>query len=79
MVKNMFEKKPKEILDDICKDYGITLEDLKSERRFGIFVMARKEAAFRLRQLRLSYQSIGILLGGRDHATIIYYLSDLKR
>lgn len=59
----------------VCKRFGITEEQLKSNSRISVLVMARTVIAKRLRKERLSFPSIGMLLGGRDHTTVIHYLN----
>jgi len=72
------EKKEFNITDyiaSVCNRFGITDEQLKSNSRISVLVMARTVIAKRLRKEGLSTPSIGMLLGGRDHTTVIHYLN----
>jgi chromosomal replication initiation ATPase DnaA len=62
-----------EIINEVCKRWGITEEELKGKSRLNIYVKARKEVAHKLRELGLSYPSIAQILGKEDHTTIINY------
>lgn len=64
-----------EIKKDVCKNFGISIEDLEGRSRLRSLVMARKLFAFRARnEAYCSLSEIGILLGGRDHTSIMHYL-----
>jgi chromosomal replication initiation ATPase DnaA len=68
------------IIKSICEKWGITEEELKSKERINVYVKARIDVAETLRrELGLSYNSIGMLLGGRDHTTVMSYLGVKKR
>lgn len=66
-------------ISKICKKYGITEEQLKSKSRLNLLVSARVEIAKRLKKEGLSYPSIGMILGYRDHTTIIHYMNKKRR
>lgn len=54
---------------------GVPPHAIKGNRRTKGYVMARYEVAYRLRtEMGLSLPRIGVILGGRDHATIIHGL-----
>ena len=64
---------PNQIIKEISKKYGITIEQLMGKDRSNWFVRARVEAIKRMRnELDLSFPDIGRYLGKRNHATIIY-------
>lgn len=68
------ESSVSQIISDVCQKWGITEENLKGNSRINIFVMARREAAKAMRESTdISYTSIGVILGGRDHATVLRY------
>ena len=69
-VKNMAE-----MLMDVCRGYGLSLENIQSPARTTMLVKARKVFAVRAyKECGASLTEIGIALGNRHHTTIIYYL-----
>ena len=69
-VKNMAE-----ILMDICRGYGISIENIQSKSRTHMLVLARKVFAKRAyTECGASYTEIGIALGNKHHTTILHYL-----
>lgn len=63
-----------EIITNVCEKWAISEDQLKSQSRINVFVLARQEASKKLhKELGLSYPSIGVLLGGRCNATIRSY------
>lgn len=66
-----------QILESVCKFYGISPQLVCSTRRFKDVVEARMVAAFLLRRdryLNLSLKHIGNILGGKDHTSIIHFV-----
>lgn len=64
---------PDYIIDCICKDRGLLLYELKTRMRKRDVVFARQLICWYLRKLTpLSLKSVGDLLGGRDHTTVIH-------
>ena len=75
-VKNMAK-----ILMDVCKGYGISLDDIRGPARTTMLIRARKVFAKRAqKEWGASSTEIGIALGNRDHTTILHYLhsEDIK-
>lgn len=75
-IKNMAE-----MLMDVCRGYGISLENIQSHTRTKMLVQARKVFAMRAyKECGASSTEIGVALGNRDHTTILHYLktSDFK-
>lgn len=69
-VKNMAE-----ILMDVCRGYGISLENIQGPIRTKMLVRARKVFASRAyKECGASYTEIGVALGNRHHTTILHYL-----
>lgn len=63
----------KEIIREVCKKHQVTIPELKGIRRSRQFVIARHEASYRLsKETTLTLGQIGILVGGRDHTTILH-------
>ena len=67
------------IIKLVAKKHGITLRQLLGPLRIRHLVTARSEAAHILRNdLGLTYPAIGLILGRRDHTTIINLLQHHK-
>ena len=63
------------IIKEVAQDNGVTYDDIISHKRSAKISNARKIAAKRIRSsTNLSLSSIGKILGGRDHATVIHLL-----
>ena len=62
----------------VCKRFGITEEQLKGNSRLSVLVTARIIVSKRLRKEGLSLPSIGMILGGRNHTSIGYYLEQKR-
>lgn len=57
----------------VCRKYGVTLNDMKSERRTQNIVEPRQVAMYLCKELTgRSYPEIGRRFGGRDHTTAIH-------
>ena len=64
---------PDRILKAVCQHFEVTVADLCSPRRPQALSFARQSAMFLLRErTELSLSEIGVLLGGRDHTTILH-------
>lgn len=62
-----------QIINDVANYYGITARQLVSGGRHRIYADPRHVAAYCLHvRLGLGYSTIGRMLGGKCHATIIY-------
>lgn len=67
---------------EVAGAHGLTPADLTGRSRIAPIVLARAEAAYRLRfETELFCWQIGVLLGGRDHSTIVHLtqVHDLRR
>ena len=61
------------ILEDVSSYYGLEITDVTSGSRLSEFVRARDMFAYLCREYTsASYNDIGKMLGGRNHATIIH-------
>lgn len=68
------------IMNEVANVYGVTAEDIISMKRAAQVSIARKVCCFVLKEVTdMSYKSIGMEIGGRDHSTIIYYYSDIEK
>lgn len=67
------------ILDSVCKDFGISMYQLRMRKRKPEFVYARYFAAIILREnTSLSLWDIAKLVGNGDHSTVIYGMKKIK-
>ena len=75
--------KPKEItpqliIDVVCEHFGITLDQIKSKSRSNDIAKPRQIAMYLSKNMTdASLDSIGSLLGGRDHSTIIHVINKI--
>ncbi len=69
-----------EIQDEVCRHYGVTLEDIKGERRTRRVVTPRQVAMYLCRELTdSSLPQIGQSFGGRDHTTVMHAIQRVSR
>lgn len=67
------------ILNEVSNVYGVTPEDILSNKRSSKISLARKVSAYIIKETTsMSYKSIGLDMGGRDHSTIMYYHDDIN-
>ncbi len=69
---------PAEIVLQTAHEVGVTVEAMKSARRWARLVVARRLAAERLLAAGLCYRDIGRALGGKDHTGVMYLLGAIK-
>ena len=64
---------PKQVISEIARYYGVSMEDILSKKRSREIVTPRQVSMYILRsEFDLSFPQIGSHLGGRDHTTIMY-------
>ncbi len=69
-----------ELLAEIARYLGFTVEALRGKSRQRPLVSARQEAMYVFRELTdLSYPAIARLFGGRDHTTVIHAVDKITR
>jgi hypothetical protein len=65
-----------EIAGVICREYGITLNDLQSSRRYSKTVVLPRQLIWALVRdiygAKISLRELGEIFGGKDHATVIH-------
>src|SRR5699024_9339189 len=70
---NKREVTPELILDIVADHFGITVADLKSNKRNEDIAFPRQIAMFLIRTMtESSLKAVGIILGGKDHSTVKY-------
>jgi chromosomal replication initiator protein len=68
-----------QVLDAVCRRYGLDTATLKSRQRSHEVALARQVAMYLLREeLDCSLPQIGQTLGGRDHTTVLYGCQKIK-
>lgn len=67
------------ILSEVADVYAVTTDDILSNKRSARISMARKVSCYIIKEITMmSYKSIGLEMGGRDHSTIMYYYEDIS-
>lgn len=68
------------IIGNVASVYGVSSDDIRSNKRSSQISTARKVCAYVIKQvLQIPYKAIGTEIGGKDHSTVIYYLDDVER
>ena len=69
---NKREVTPQVILEVVAEHYGVTPSDIIGSKRNAEIVVPRQIVMYLCREVTdTSYKNIGILLGNRDHSTVI--------
>jgi chromosomal replication initiator protein len=68
-----------DILDKVCRHYGVTADDVFSKSRKREYVTVRQVSMFLAQKYtRMPAARIGKLIGGRDHSTVIHSCSQVE-
>lgn len=68
------------IISEVARTYGITVEEIRSVKRSANISKARQISMYVVRDITsLSMEAIGEEFGGRDHATVVYALNQVKK
>lgn len=66
-------RQPMFIIKQVAAQHNLSSADLTGPSRFAHVVKARQEAMYRIRkETKLSTTQIGKVIGGRDHATVLW-------
>ena len=66
------------IISEVSSVYGVSPEDLRSNKRSQQISIARKVAIYVVREItQMPLASIGTEFGGRDHSTIVYSVNSI--
>ena len=60
------------VLDDTCKTFGLTRDQLAAPSRYRSIAWPRFYAMAKMRELGMSYPDVGRRLGGMDHTSVIH-------
>jgi chromosomal replication initiator protein len=70
---NQFHRDPEEIMKLVARQYQVSMEDLRSERKNRQLAVPRQLAMYLCRKYtHLSLPDIGILFGGKNHTTVLH-------
>jgi len=68
------------VLEEISRTMFISVEDICGKKQTANIARARQVAAYVLREVtNSSTKTIGDILGGKDHSTVIYYLRKIEK
>jgi chromosomal replication initiator protein len=71
---------PNDLLKLICETFGITQKEILSKKRTQTLVVPRQIAMYLFRQdLGLNLETIGQILGGRDHTTVMHGIDKVTK
>lgn len=68
----------KQAINDVCKDYDITYEQIISPTRMRTVSLPRQVAMFKLHQLGYSLVEIGKIFN-KDHTTVIHAVRKIEK
>lgn len=78
--KNGSALEPKKVLETICQYFNLNQKDLLGAKRQKELVLPRHLAMFILSEdLNLTVEKIGLLLGKRDHTTVMHGRDKIKK
>ena len=67
------------IIGEVANVYGVTPDDIRSNKRSAQISNARKVAIYVVREItQMSLVAIGVEFGGRDHSTIVYAINNVE-
>lgn len=67
------------IIGEVANVYGVTPDDIRSNKRSSQISTARKVAIYAVREItQMSLVTIGTEFGGRDHSTIVYSINNVE-
>ena len=68
------------ILNEVARTYGTTVENITSEKRNSNITKARQAAMYIVREITgLSHEKIGEAFGGKHHSTVIYNIDQAEK
>ena len=67
------------IIDKVAKVFGVSPEDIRSEKKKSEIANARQAAMYIMREVtNLTYEEIGAQFGGKKHSTVIYSIESCE-
>lgn len=71
---------PQEVINMICREAGITRQELLGDKRSQPLALWRQAGYYILREhCGLSYPRIGQLMGGKHHTTVMHGVDKFER
>lgn len=68
------------IISEVGRTYGVSPQDIRSNKRNAQISFARQIAIFIVREItQMSMSTIGEEFGGRDHSTIVYAIQQVEK
>ena len=68
-----------DILKTLCKHWSVSQEEVFSKSRKANIVMVRQVAMYMAQQhTKLTSSKIGLFIGGRNHATVLHSIRQVK-
>lgn len=68
------------ILTEVSRAYGVTVENITSQKKSASVSEARQAAMYIIREVTsLSMEKIGEAFGGRHHSTVLYSISECEK
>jgi chromosomal replication initiator protein len=69
-----------DILEKVCKHYGVTQQEVMSKSRKRDYVQVRQVSMYLAQKhTKMPAGRIGQLIGGRDHSTVIHSCSAIEK
>ena len=76
---NRREVTPELILDIVSEHFGVSIPDLKGNKRNAEIVFPRQIAMYLIRNMtETSLKAVGVILGGKDHSTIKHGIEKIE-
>lgn len=76
---NRREVTPELILDIVSEHFGVSISDLKGNKRNAEIVFPRQIAMYLIRNMtETSLKAVGVILGGKDHSTIKHGIEKIE-
>lgn len=68
------------IIEEVARTYGVSVEDIRSQKRNASVSTARQVAIYVVREItQIPLAEIGKTFGGRDHSTIVYAIQQVEK
>ena len=68
------------IIEEVARTFGVTPEEIRSEKRRAQISNARQVAMYAVREItQIPYEAIGKEFGNRDHSTIVYAIQKMEK
>ena len=68
------------IVEEVARTYGVSIEDIRSQKRNANVSSARQVAIYVVREItQIPLAEIGKSFGGRDHSTIVYAIQQVEK